>query len=208
MTKINNYISELIFVITDDQNLYLDCWGRPHKKHPNAKYWKKLTNDFLKLQNGCTRCQSDKKLQLHHWTYQNFGEERPEDVELLCSDCHISIHTTISNGLARRDIPYSSDSWAIVDFFNKKNSATSYFNTDKMIDALLYEKIFGTITYQQKKLSLKSFKELFRNVYPIKRCLVLSSKNHKLLIYKFNDLPKNPFLLAHKRGKVKTIQIR
>ncbi len=32
------------------------------------------------------------RIDLHHKHYKNFKNERPEDVILLCADCHVSLH--------------------------------------------------------------------------------------------------------------------
>ena len=39
--------------------------------------------------NRCQRCEQEiASLHLHHVHYRSFGSERPEDVELLCTECH------------------------------------------------------------------------------------------------------------------------
>lgn len=42
----------------------------------------------------CERCGAEPStgLQLHHRTYERLGHELPEDVELLCADCHREEH--------------------------------------------------------------------------------------------------------------------
>lgn len=40
----------------------------------------------------CERCGLTQRLQLHHRTYQRLGKELPEDVELLCRNCHRQEH--------------------------------------------------------------------------------------------------------------------
>lgn len=40
----------------------------------------------------CERCGSTKKIQVHHKTYINVGNEGLKDVEVLCSKCHKGEH--------------------------------------------------------------------------------------------------------------------
>lgn len=40
----------------------------------------------------CERCGNERRLEVHHKTYANLGCEKPEDLEVLCSDCHFEEH--------------------------------------------------------------------------------------------------------------------
>lgn len=40
----------------------------------------------------CEQCPSVRNIQLHHMTYERLGNELPQDVMLLCDDCHRGIH--------------------------------------------------------------------------------------------------------------------
>lgn len=40
----------------------------------------------------CERCPSRERLEVHHRSYQNFGRERMEELEVLCHDCHAAEH--------------------------------------------------------------------------------------------------------------------
>jgi hypothetical protein len=50
----------------------------------------KLRAEVIELRGQrCQRCREDKPgLALHHVHYRTLGHETPEDVELLCADCH------------------------------------------------------------------------------------------------------------------------
>src|ERR1700719_4251103 len=41
----------------------------------------------------CEKCESTNKLHVHHKTYENFGNESLDDLELLCSTCHRKRHS-------------------------------------------------------------------------------------------------------------------
>jgi 5-methylcytosine-specific restriction endonuclease McrA len=36
----------------------------------------------------CQVCNGKKRLEAHHRTYDNLGHEKPEDITVLCHDCH------------------------------------------------------------------------------------------------------------------------
>lgn len=40
----------------------------------------------------CSMCGSSKNLCVHHITYENLGEEKDEDLTVLCQKCHRDIH--------------------------------------------------------------------------------------------------------------------
>jgi len=40
----------------------------------------------------CEHCRSEGPLQTHHWTYERVGRERPDDLIVLCEDCHATVH--------------------------------------------------------------------------------------------------------------------
>ena len=40
----------------------------------------------------CQGCGSDERLEVHHLTYERFGHERLEDLQVLCHLCHMREH--------------------------------------------------------------------------------------------------------------------
>lgn len=42
--------------------------------------------------NMCALCSSPEHLNVHHRSYKNLGKEKPEDVIVLCQDCHEKHH--------------------------------------------------------------------------------------------------------------------
>lgn len=40
----------------------------------------------------CIECGSTKKLDVHHLTYKNFGDELMDDLVVICRDCHKKLH--------------------------------------------------------------------------------------------------------------------
>ena len=64
---------------------------------------------FARARMQCQRCGSRYGLEVHHRTYARLGDERPDDLELLCGDCHERHHRR------QREAKHSSarlDSWA------------------------------------------------------------------------------------------------
>jgi hypothetical protein len=67
----------------------------------------------------CQRCSSKRFLQVHHRTYERLGAELPNDLEVVCADCHEGEHVALLDAsdarvylkLARevlRDNPFGS----------------------------------------------------------------------------------------------------
>ncbi len=78
-----------------------------YNEHINSGQWRKVKNNLrtgIRREYGqvaCSRCgmsEHDNKqtygegLHGHHLTYERFGNEKPEDVQLLCSPCHAWEH--------------------------------------------------------------------------------------------------------------------
>lgn len=78
---------------------------RPSVNHPRQSLWETLREARAKHQTGedgmvcCGTCwrtyPSAAGLDLHHRHYNNFGNEKLEDVILLCRSCHDSITSRI-----------------------------------------------------------------------------------------------------------------
>lgn len=61
----------------------------------SSEYWQEVRNKMLLLHNNkCQYCGSSKMLQVHHFSYNNHGDElnHIEDLRLLCKDCHRKMH--------------------------------------------------------------------------------------------------------------------
>jgi len=55
--------------------------------------WRTFRKGILKLRGAfCERCSSALRLELHHLSYERLGRELPEDVVILCRDCHQKAH--------------------------------------------------------------------------------------------------------------------
>jgi hypothetical protein len=73
-----------------------------------ARKWKNLRRNIIEQHgNRCQRCGNESvTLALHHVHYRSFGNEQPEDVELLCGGCHTEADEARAlNGRPKRDYP-------------------------------------------------------------------------------------------------------
>jgi hypothetical protein len=61
-----------------------------YHQHVSSAQWKFLKRTIIEQRgNRCERCLQDSaSLALHHVHYRSLGNEQPEDVELLCRECH------------------------------------------------------------------------------------------------------------------------
>lgn len=71
-------------------------WRNEYEKHLNSPKWKKFRSSILKsYDNICQKCKNKfnaKILHVHHLHYNTLGDEKPEDVLLVCKPCHEEIH--------------------------------------------------------------------------------------------------------------------
>ena len=77
-------------------HLQKDCNESVPYRRYNAqelKHWQQLKKDLLEEVVTCEGCNARGKLELHHKTYKNWGNEKREDVVLLCRRCHKIVHT-------------------------------------------------------------------------------------------------------------------
>lgn len=47
----------------------------------------------------CQHCDNDKRLHIHHETYERLGEELMDDLIVLCKDCHAEYHDELSTNI-------------------------------------------------------------------------------------------------------------
>ena len=67
-----------------------------YKEYLKSSAWKYLKNLSIKAAEGrCQLCNSNKKLEVHHRTYERIGEERIADLIVLCHNCHGRFHDKI-----------------------------------------------------------------------------------------------------------------
>jgi 5-methylcytosine-specific restriction endonuclease McrA len=66
---------------------------KEYAKYIRSEGWKQRRDKFRTMWgNECACCQSKENLNVHHINYDNLGNEKLEDVVLLCKGCHIKAH--------------------------------------------------------------------------------------------------------------------
>ena len=64
-----------------------------YKKYLNSKEWKLKKKQLFDLRGyGCEQCNFEYYLDVHHLTYKNLYNEKMEDLQILCKQCHLSKH--------------------------------------------------------------------------------------------------------------------
>lgn len=71
-----------------------DCKKKlTYKEYLKTDHWLRIRGEALTRScNRCQVCSATRKLNVHHNSYKNKGNEHPEDVCVLCSDCHKTFH--------------------------------------------------------------------------------------------------------------------
>ena len=65
----------------------------PYKEYLLTEHWREIRESALKRAGyRCFLCSKGESLHVHHRTYENLGEESPDDVIVLCRDCHEKHH--------------------------------------------------------------------------------------------------------------------
>lgn len=67
--------------------------GMPYEKYLQTEHWRHVRILALERAGGrCQLCNKTERLQVHHRTYERRGEEKPEDVTVVCRPCHARHH--------------------------------------------------------------------------------------------------------------------
>ena len=64
-----------------------------YQKYLLSDEWSLKRARAIELAGGrCQLCNSEDPLNVHHRTYERIGDERPEDLTVLCKTCHALHH--------------------------------------------------------------------------------------------------------------------
>lgn len=78
-------VSRLIYI--------MDLKSLPYSEYLQTEHWKRIRTTALdRAKNRCQVCNTSIGLHVHHRTYENRGDEQPEDVTVLCATCHKLFH--------------------------------------------------------------------------------------------------------------------
>jgi hypothetical protein len=88
-------------------------------KYIVSEEWKRKRESILKRdKHTCQKCLSTiPVLQVHHLTYDRFGDEDDQDLITLCLDCHEEIHRKRRDSLAMGKEPTGIyGAWSVAEF--------------------------------------------------------------------------------------------
>lgn len=102
-----------------------DNWLDTYRAHIKSAKWRRIRKLKLDAAHGqCQKCGSwHGRREVHHLTYDRLGDERPEDLIVLCGDCHV--------------------------FEDKLRAAQGQKRSEEALSAAMYES--GRDTYMTKK---------------------------------------------------------
>lgn len=65
----------------------------PYSEYLKTEGWQqRRVKALARAEHRCQVCNSDKRLEIHHRTYERLGHERDADLIALCHDCHTLFH--------------------------------------------------------------------------------------------------------------------
>ena len=73
-------------------NSFKNLISRNYPQYLVTFHWRKIRKDIIEKHKVCQKCGSKEKLHVHHFTYDNIGNEKEEDLILVCEDCHKKLH--------------------------------------------------------------------------------------------------------------------
>lgn len=75
-----------------EENLKQNLKAMDYKEYLKTNHWQRIRKMIVKKYKYCQICKSKDKLNVHHNSYLNRGEEKETDLILLCNDCHSLFH--------------------------------------------------------------------------------------------------------------------
>jgi hypothetical protein len=71
----------------------------PYAQYLKTEHWKNLRSKMLKrAKYKCELCNDNRRLHVHHKTYERRGCEWKSDLIVLCEDCHAKFHDKLPEG--------------------------------------------------------------------------------------------------------------
>lgn len=140
--------------------------------------WRKRRDAALrKARFRCEQCQSKRKLQVHHLTYERLGDEAPDDLKVLCERCHedqhvehaehnyLGLYLKIAGEILTDETRFESDVDLLEDFKCRCAKLKIPYRSDKLGRAL--EIVRQRLPYiRRDKRIVEAFVDR-RNVQPI-----------------------------------------
>lgn len=74
-----------------------------YKSYLKSDKWKEIRSTLFKMRGKkCENCSRTKALHIHHLTYDRIFNERLDDLQILCKDCHKRKHVKPKLTLAQK----------------------------------------------------------------------------------------------------------
>lgn len=81
-----------------------------YKEYLFTKHWFTRKIKYLKKhKRECVMCGGKNYIQVHHVDYKNLGNEKDEDLVILCKICHDKLHKNIVKATDSKALVYISD---------------------------------------------------------------------------------------------------
>ena len=67
---------------------------KTYRRYLKTKHWQQLRQEVIRRANGrCEKCGYEPwKRGVHHLTYSNVGNEKLDDLIVVCPRCHMELH--------------------------------------------------------------------------------------------------------------------
>lgn len=77
----------------------------PYREYLKTAHWEETRKKALdRARHRCQACNTQDDLHVHHRTYERRGEERDDDLTVLCRSCHSRIHGLVNGRVTRMPV--------------------------------------------------------------------------------------------------------
>lgn len=151
-----------------------------YRDYLKTEHWKNIRKLIRKKYNNkCKNCKTSERLEVHHKTYRNIGNELLSNLVLLCRDCHQQVHDqSNSNKQMLEDkrtmrsvaFNYIKDKYKIkreiqdIRFFMKRRNSIVKVNESFCIKLSRSLKTFYVYNKNEELIEKINIKKVFKNV--------------------------------------------
>ena len=119
-------------------------YNKEYSKYLHTKEWIARRDKIREKRKVCEICGRDDRLQVHHLNYDNLGNEKDEDLMLLCETCHQYMHKDkvliINNVNLQECLDNNNSKQLLMEIMKKLDLAVVCFTNLK--DELLNKRYF------------------------------------------------------------------
>lgn len=97
-------LEDLEFAIHDIKTFLARNQHVPYSDYLQTAHWSVVREEALeRAGHRCQLCGSQRRLEVHHRTYERLFDELPEDLIVLCRHCHAKFHDKLPGEAAQKD---------------------------------------------------------------------------------------------------------